>query len=599
MPVCAEDGCQSPGAYRTRTKPSWCEVHIREMFERGRVRLIEPFTRPADHLLVECLDCGCQTHMRFVFLQELLGTDRHGCEACRWRQWAAEAREMRNRHLPFPVAEEIVDVTAVRELAESNNYEYLGPLTDPSLFGDPHHVRCRSCNRLHAERMGDIGWGCSCRVNRKRAKPETPSQKRDASKLFKNSESRFVKWWAHDLNLQKDWDTATVNARRVVWWRCPDCGHEFEAKVLEMAGGYSHCRPCDERRTAQRREQEAVWAKTMVSEIPELLAMWDDDADPSTTPVYVDGYKFGQYQFRCPIGHRRTDEPYQVLLRPCPRCMANETRNLNQELRDHGETVSSIDPEMRAQWHPERNGKLTPEKVGPGSRREIWWRDPVCGHEWIQSPRERDKRYRFLCPACETKLGSMAAFYPELAEQWAPENPLTPWHILPLQKLNFTPDWICPQNPQHRWSASNISRVNGSECPQCVTTGKSRIELQLFEAIRALDPTAESGTPVYSEAFARRKSWRPDVVALGGTAVLEYDGSFWHADKLSIDQEKSRDLLAAGIPVFRVREDPLPSVGIADPRYAEAFEYFSTIDVHSVAQRFVTWAEQVTKASTL
>src|SRR5699024_9579630 len=126
------------------------------------------------------------------------------------------------------------------------------------------------------------------------------------------------------------------------------------------------------------------------------------------------------------------------------------------ELRELGVASASLDPELRAQWHPDRNGSLTPEKVGPGSTREIWWRDSVCGHEWLQSPREREKRFRYLCPACETKLGSMAAFFPELAEQWAPDNPQTPWHILPSQKLDFVPKWIFPQNPQHRWSASNI-----------------------------------------------------------------------------------------------------------------------------------------------
>lgn len=505
---------------------------------------------------------------------------------------------MDNRHLPFPGADEPVDLAVVREKAESNNYEYLGPLTDPSLPDDPHHVRCRSCGKLHAKRVGDIGWGCSCKVNPKRPKPDASSpKKRIAPRLVKDSNDRAVTWWAHDLNSQRDWDTCTVRASRVVWWRCPDCGHEFEAKVLNMTGGHPRCQPCGERRIAGRRKQRAIWAKTMVSEIPELLAMWDDDADPSTVPVYSETYGRGWYQFRCPKGHRRRSEPDDVLTQPCSRCGANETRKANQKLRELGDADVSLDPELRAQWHPDQNRPLTPKDVGPESVREIWWRDPVCGYQWRQSPREREKRYRLLCPACETKLGSMAAFYPELAEQWAPGNPLTPWHILPSQKLNFVPEWICPQNPQHRWSASNTSRVNGSECPHCATVGKSRIELKLFDAIRALDPTAESGTPVYSKAFARRKSWRPDVIALGGAAVLEYDGSYWHANKLPIDQEKSRDLLAAGIAVFRVREDPLPSVGIADPRYAEAFEYSSTIDVYDVARRFVAWAEQVTKVS--
>lgn len=533
--------------------------------------------------------------MRFEFLQDLLGSDRHGCEACRWRHWAAESRRLRTHHLPHQVVEEPIDTAAVRTLAESNNYVYLGPLTDPSLPDDPHHVRCRSCGRLQAQRIGDIGWACSCRVNRKRAKPEAPSKKRSAANLLKNSDSGATAWWAHDLNMQKDWDTATINALRVVWWRCPECSHEFEAKVRDMASGYRQCRPCEERRDAQRREQEAVWATAMVSEVPELLARWDDDdADPSTIPVYPDMYGWDTYYFRCPNGHRRRQRPHHALTGHCPSCEANATRKLNDELRELGDADSSLDPELLAQWHPDLNGKLRPEKVGPRSKRQIWWQDPVCGYEWMQSPAARDKRFRFLCPKCETKLGSMAAFYPELAEQWAPENPLTPWHILPTQKLDFVPEWICPQDPQHRWSASNTSRVSGSECPQCVTVGKSRIELELFEAIRLLDSTAESGTPVYGEAFTRRRSWRPDVLALGGKAVLEYDGSFWHADKAEIDLEKSRDLLSAGIAVFRVREDPLPSVGIVDPQYAEAFEYFSTIDVHDVARRFIKWAEHVT-----
>lgn len=593
MPVCAKDGCQAPGAFRTRTKPTWCEPHIRELFKDANVRLLDTFTRPDDHLLVECLDCGCQTHMRFVFLQDLLGSDRHGCEACRWRQWAQEARELRNRGWGFLEGEESpVDIDVVRELAESNGYEYLGPLTEPSLPDDPHHVRCRSCKRLHAERIGEFGWGCSCRVNRKRVKPAPASKTRSAPALFKDSGGSAIEWWAHDLNLQTDWDTASVRATRVVWWRCPECGHEFEAKVLDVSNGCTRCKPCEERRIARRREQEAIWAKTMVSEVPELMAMWDDEADPATVPVYAEWQRL--YHFRCPEKHRRTKGPNQILRSPCPSCGANETRRLNQVMRESGEARVSLDPELRSQWHPDLNGSLTPDKVGPGSRREVWWRDPTCGHEWMQSPREREKRFRFLCPLCETKLGSLAAFYPELAEQWDPENPLTPWHILPSQKLDFVPKWICPQTPEHRWSATNGSRVSGSECPQCITTGKSRIELELFEAIRELDPTAESGTPVRSDVFTRRVLWRPDVLAMGGAVAFEYDGAFWHANKAEIDLEKSRDLLAAGIAVYRIRENPLPPVGILDPRYAESFDHFTTIDVLAVAQRFFKWATGVT-----
>lgn len=594
MPTCAEDGCESPGAFRTRTRPTWCEAHIREQFEDARVRLLDPFTGPQDHLLVECIDCGCQTHLRFEFLQGLLGSDRHGCGACRWREWAQKSRKLRNLGLGLIEDDPPVDIEAVRRLAENKSYEYLGPLTNPSLPEDPHHVRCQYCGRLSAERASDIGWGCSCRVNRKREKPETSTSKKKVINLFKDSNSPLVEWWAHDLNLVKDWETASVNATRSVWWRCPSCGLEFEEKVRDFVRGYIRCSHCEARQSAERRAEERVWANTKVSEIPELCAMWDDEIDPSTVAVHSD--RFERYRFRCPKGHLWTDMPSSVLRGSCSRCSASETLRVNQELRALGDLEASLDPEIKAQWHPDLNGKLTPDKVGPNSRREIWWRDQTCGHEWVQSPSERQKRFRLLCPACDTKLGSLAAFYPELAEQWHPSNPLTPWHVLPTQKLSFVPKWVCPQNPEHTWEASSASRVNGSECPQCITSGKSRIELMLFEAIRALDPSAESGTPVRSHAFTRRMVWRPDVLAMNGTVAFEYDGSYWHAGKYEIDREKSCDLLAAGTAVFRVREHPLGPVGVEDPRYTEIFEYPETLDVDDVAQRFFDWAKQVTAA---
>ncbi|MFD3565773.1 DUF559 domain-containing protein [Streptomyces sp. NPDC058667] len=65
-------------------------------------------------------------------------------------------------------------------------------------------------------------------------------------------------------------------------------------------------------------------------------------------------------------------------------------------------------------------------------------------------------------------------------------------------------------------------------------------------------------------------------LATSRTLVIEYDGSYWHADKREVDVEKSRDLLAAGYLVARLREHPLASLPINDPSYAE-------FAVHAVA----------------
>jgi len=38
-------------------------------------------------------------------------------------------------------------------------------------------------------------------------------------------------------------------------------------------------------------------------------------------------------------------------------------------------------PAVAAQWHPTRNGDLTPDQVSAGGSKKVWW---LCdeGHEW-------------------------------------------------------------------------------------------------------------------------------------------------------------------------------------------------------------------------
>ena len=57
---------------------------------------------------------------------------------------------------------EPVPYEKAKGIAEENGFDYLGPLTAPSLPDAPHHTRCRRCGKISAERLGDIGFGCAC-----------------------------------------------------------------------------------------------------------------------------------------------------------------------------------------------------------------------------------------------------------------------------------------------------------------------------------------------------------------------------------------------------------------------------------------------------
>ena len=40
-----------------------------------------------------------------------------------------------------------------------------------------------------------------------------------------------------------------------------------------------------------------------------------------------------------------------------------------------------INPKLAKEWHPTKNGDLTPEDVLPGSHKKRWWKCKK-GHEW-------------------------------------------------------------------------------------------------------------------------------------------------------------------------------------------------------------------------
>ena len=77
---------------------------------------------------------------------------------------------------------------------------------------------------------------------------------------------------------------------------------------------------------------------------------------------------------------------------------------------------------LLTQWHPVKNGPLTPRQVSYGSRQKIWWLCPK-GHEWQAAVYTRTKGSG--CPYCTGKRAwpgdyDLASRWPDLLKQWHP-----------------------------------------------------------------------------------------------------------------------------------------------------------------------------------
>ncbi|NCT91951.1 zinc-ribbon domain-containing protein [Cellulomonas sp. APG4] len=213
-----------------------------------------------------------------------------------------------------------------------------------------------------------------------------------------------MQWWDHEANAPALWATVTVAARREVAWRCPDCAVPFTARVLDMVRR-PKCPVCEVERQRAWDALVAKYRQTHVADVPALAAAWADDTDPRFVAVAGD---WRLRRFRCPRGHHPRLSPLTYLQSGCPSCRGQATLAERIATSDAHVSPAGMPPEIAAQWHPTKNGDRDVSTVSPGSRKAFWWRDPLCGHEWEETPTRRDQGQRLRCPVCRTILDSLA-----------------------------------------------------------------------------------------------------------------------------------------------------------------------------------------------
>ncbi len=595
------------------------ENELESILALGGLFLAEPYDASKSYpknayILTECKKCHVEAHYTLKYIMEKSATSEPVCRACFWRDWYESAGDPSRKAIAYVtqlasqadsngqtrIAESLRaqdPVSLIRSaLAESvrtgdkERARFLrdlcppGPLTEEqarkeaadsgydlvSLLDQDRPgrellvVRCRLCRRQTVERRCDLTWGYGCRAH-----PNTPTLYAPGeSHLLCESGAPCLSWWAHDRNDESTFEAMRTHAQKTAIWRCPKCGHVFEAQVLEMTGPSGpRCPRCVQERHSRADEEVEHFKHAAVADVPELMSAWDDERNPRDVMVWPTVRKGmcpgdGLYRFKCEHGHHAQSFPYTYLKEGCPFCKAEKTKA-------QGPFLADSSPELTAEWDQLKNDNWTPENLRLSSKRKAWWRCLACGHEWKASPNERSKVRGQACPECGKILGSLAWSFPSLAQEWDPGNPVSAWKVRPHSNPLFKPKWICANDPTHRWAATLSSRVSGAGCPECVDSGKSRVELRHFIAAQEIFGNARSGARVDGPTLSR--TWSVDILVSyrGQQVAIEYDGAHWHEDGIETDTRKSLELLRAGYIVIRLREDDLPTLDIPGPMYSE------------------------------
>ena len=241
---------------------------------------------------------------------------------------------------------------------------------------------------------------------------------------------------------------------------------------------------------------------------PALLAQWDREKNGDLTP---DGVTYGSHRkvwWRCEKGHSwQSQIKSRTLLGAW--CPVFAGRAVAPGVND----LTTLRPDLAAQWHPQRNLPLTPEHVAPGSHKRVWWRCEK-GHALQAMPAARASGES--CPVCAGKVvipgeNDLAALCPEVAEQWDGEKNGELTAEMVSAYSNRKVWWRCEKG--HSWQAAIAARTKRKTgCPYCA----GRRALAGYNDLATADPFVAAQwhptlngelTPQMVTAGSRRQVW--------------------------------------------------------------------------------------------
>lgn len=310
----------------------------------------------------------------------------------------------------------------------------------------------------------------------------------------------------------------------------------------------------------QRKKDLCRQCKSLDSLRPDIAAQWYTERNGDLRPDDIDAGSKKKVWWQCPEG---SDHEWEATIGSrtgpsrkgyCPFCSGRKVSSDNSLAITH--------PELAAEWHPTKNGRLTPKDVRLGTKREVWWQCPkVADHEYPMPVQSRTaKRYPQGCPYCSRRKlrrdMSLGAVYPDVSAEWhkTRNDDLSPFDVAPGNKRQIW--WQCKLHEEHVWRTTPLARTTmGSGCPFCAPQA-SRLELRVFSELHELFPEAKRR--------AKIEGMEADIYLPKLKLAVEVDGVFYHRNKLRKDKKKNEVFERNDIAVVRLREGALKKIRAQD-----------------------------------
>ena len=355
-----------------------------------------------------------------------------------------------------------------------------------------------------------------------------------AEKKYIIDNAELMAEWNWEKNIEFDFDPKllTVGSGKKVWWKCSK-GHEWQATIDRRSQGKG-CPYCSGR--------NAIKGKNDLQTVnPALAKEWNYDKNNGLTPTDVLPSSNKKVWWKCGKGHE-----WKAMIRSrsdgrgCPYCSG---RHAVSGIND----LQTVNPALATEWNYERNSGLMPMDVLPNSNKKVWWKCSK-GHEWQSTVANRNNGNG--CPYCLGRYAvkgenDLQTVNPAIAKEWNYEknDDLKPEEF--TANSNKDVWWKCSKG--HEWHASIANRNKGNGCPVCNSERKTSFpEYALAYYLK------RSGLDVVHSY--RAKGYELDIYIPSLKIAIEYDGYYWHKNRMRKDIEKNYKCKKDGIKLYRLRE---------------------------------------------
>ena len=310
---------------------------------------------------------------------------------------------------------------------------------------------------------------------------------RNKRKTLAEEVPELAKQWHPTRNGDLKPTDVTPYSNEKVWWLYsyddPETGKHFDFEWP------SDVRDRTRRKSCPYLSGRAVWPgfNDLATKYPELAKHWHPTLNGDLKPTKITCSAHYKVFWHLPYDDPETGKHFDFVWEAYvyDRVKGSKCPYLTgKEVWPGFNDLATKHPELAKEWHPTKNGELTPMDVSCGKADKAWWLlsydDPESGKhfdfEW--NARIADRVNGIGCPylsgqAVWPGFNDLASNYPELAKEWHFEKnrKRTPDKVNKGDARKYW--WLCPRCGK-TWRSSVYERTHDET--QCIQCAKNKIE---------------------------------------------------------------------------------------------------------------------------